>query len=147
MLAQLPEAPRARMSALLGELREMRVSFDSELVKQLGPEPRKENAREKDKEKEAHGLESADVHAVATVLEQEPDWLVAMVLRARAWPWRTAFLQRIGSERTRRVTRLAPHTVAARPKLVAALLAALEEKVREAPAAATLVPPKPFWRR
>jgi hypothetical protein len=141
MLAQLPEAPRARVSALLGELSEMRVSFDHELVRQLGQEPKKE------REKEAHGLEGADAHAVSAVLEREPDWLVALVLRARPWPWRTAFLQRVGTERARRVTRVAPQAPALRPKLVAALLAALEAKVREEPVAGAPASPKPFWRR
>jgi hypothetical protein len=143
MLERLPEPPRARVAALLDELREMRVPFDRELAKQLAPEPVKEQPA-----KEQRSLDSADVLAVLTALEREPDWLVALVLRARPWPWRAAFLQGIGSERELNIKRALPVAVAVRPKFLAALLAALEEKLREQPreqweAAGRS---KPFWR-
>jgi hypothetical protein len=138
LLGQLPETPRARVNALLGELREMRVSFDRELLKQLGPA--------QVVPKDSHALDGADTRALLQVLQHEPDWLVTLVLRAREWPWRSAFLQQIGAERTRRVARIAPDTAAPRPKLIAALLDALEAKVRAVPAV-TPERARPFWRR
>ena len=129
MLERLPEEPRARVNALLGELSEMRVSFDRELVAQLGSaQPPKT---------EAPAPQAFDVQTVAAALESEPDWLAALVLGARAWPWREAFMQR---------RRLAPTTSPIRPKALAAIVAAFEARLRDAPAAPR-PPARPFWRR
>lgn len=138
MLERLQEPQRARLVALLDELGAMRVSFDRELLKQLG-EPEKAPP-------EVHALETADPRPLLDVLEREPDWLVALVLRARAWPWRSALLERLGTERARRVARVAPDAPALRPKALAALLDALEARVRAQPDAHPGRPAS-FWRR
>jgi hypothetical protein len=147
MLERLQEPQRARLVALLDELGTMRVSFDRELLKQLG-EPEKPQQAEKPLQPpmEAHALETADPRPLLDVLEREPDWLVALVLRARAWPWRGALLERLDTERARRVARVPPDAPALRPKAVAALLDALEAKVRGQPAAQPEHPAS-FWRR
>jgi len=135
LLERLPEEPRARVAALLGELSEMRVSFDRELMAQLGKgEPPK---KAEPPQAELLALHGFDVDAVAAVLAPEPDWLAALVIGARPWPWRDAFLQR---------RRLPPGTAELKPKALAALLAAFEARLREAPAAARPVA-RPFWRR
>jgi hypothetical protein len=144
MLERLQEPQRARLLALLDELGAMRVSFDRELLKQLG-EPEKAE-KPVQPPVEAHALETADPQPVLDVLEREPDWLVALVLRARVWPWRNALLERLGTERARRVARVAPDAAALRPKAIAALLDALHAKVRAQP----VVHPEraaSFWRR
>jgi len=141
MLERFQEPQRARVVALLGELGAMRVSFDRELLRQLG-----EAEKPVPPQVEAHALETTDPRPVLDVLEREPDWLVALVLRARAWPWRSGLLERLGSERARRATRVPPDAPALRPKVVAALLDALEAKVRAQPAAHAERRPS-FWRR
>ena len=127
MLERLPQQRRARVASMLGELGEMRVSFDRELARQLVPPPREE----------------APAAGFLHVLEREPDWLVALVLRARNWSWRDAFLQRAGAERARRLAHDAP---AAPAKLAAALVAALEAKVRAVPVEGLAPSAKPSWR-
>jgi hypothetical protein len=116
LLERLPEPRRERIGALLGELREMRVSFDRELLKQLAPAPKRES----------HALDGAGVEAVLAALEREPDWVAALVVHARAWPWRDAFLER---------RRLSPTTSEVKPKTLEALLAAFEAQVQALPAA------------
>ena len=71
LLERLPEEPRARVSALLGELSEMRVSFDRELLRQLG------SGQEETQERH----EPVDPAAAALALESEPDWAAALVQR------------------------------------------------------------------
>jgi hypothetical protein len=133
MLERLPEPQRARIAPLLDELREMHVPFDRELLKQVAQE----------------SPDPTDTGALLPVLEQEPDWLIALILRARAWPWRAEFLQRIGVERQISIQRALPGRLELRPKLVAALLAALETRAREQPGERWDAPqaaPKPSWR-
>jgi hypothetical protein len=127
LLERLPEPRRQRISTLLGELREMRVSFDRELLEQLSPAPKKE----------AHALDGASVETVLAALEGEPDWMAALLVHARGWPWREAFLER---------RRLGPTTSEVKPKALEAMLAAFEAKLRALPAAQSQ-PPTPFWRR
>ena len=115
LLERLPEEPRARVSALLGELDEMRVSFDGELVRQLGSDKEDAQAREA----------PIDPAAAALTLESEPDWAAALVQR------------RHPSRGDPRIT----------TKALAAIVAAFEARVREAPAAPRRAPARPFWRR
>lgn len=134
MLERLAEPQRARVATLLDELREMRVPFDRELVKQLAPQP-----------EAPHGLHAFDAQAVLGALEDEPDWLVALVLRARAWPWRAGLLQRLPAERRSRIGRALPHGLELGPKLVAAVLAAVDERAQKTDR--TPAPSRSFWKK
>ena len=63
------------------------------------------------------------------VLAREPDWLIALLLRLRPWPWRETFLRLLGTEWRMRVQASLP-AAEARPKVVQALLAALERRLQ-----------------
>ena len=63
------------------------------------------------------------------VLAREPDWLIALLLRLRPWPWREPLLRLLGTEWRMRVQESLP-AAEARPKVAQALLAALERRLQ-----------------
>jgi hypothetical protein len=131
---QLPE--RKHIAELMKELGEMRVPLDAELLKGLALEP----------SAAVTGLAGADARAALRALRDEPDWLVSLVLRQRAWPWSDQFLRLVGADRRQRI-RSASHDVGElRPKTVARLLAALDARVDAQAAESQSLPRKRPWR-
>ena len=119
LLGRLHAPEREQVAGLLTELRDMRVQVDAELVRRLALEPAPVE----------RGLAGADATAALRALRDEPDWLVALVLRARAWPWSEEFLRRAGAERRQRI-RSAMHAAAElRPKTIARIISALDARV------------------
>ena len=154
MLGQLEEKQRERLSALLEELRGLGLSPDAGMLDVALP---RETATPAAPVAPApRAIDVATPQAVHEVLAREPDWLIAALSRARAWPWREGLLRLLGTERRLRVQQALPSGVELRPKTLEALLAALDRRLEErlglddeAPAE---VPPfaarsrRPFWR-
>ena len=135
LLGRLQAPEREQIGGLLGELRDMRVPVDADLVRKLALEPAPT----------ATGLAGADARAAMRALRDEPDWLVALVLRARAWPWSEEFLRLAGAERRQRIRGAMHDVVELRPKTVARILSALDARVQAQ--AAELPPPgRRSWR-
>lgn len=129
---QMPE--RTRVADLLEELHGMRVAVDQNLVRRLALEPAPA----------ATGLAGADAETALRALREEPDWLIAQVLRARAWGWSAEFLRAIGVERGRRILDAQRDIGELRPRTLARILAALDARVESQ--AGEPPPRKPSWR-
>ncbi len=74
-------------------------------------------------------LRSADPHEVHALLRDEPDWLIAAVLRAGRFTWRRALLEALGAERRRRVEGALDPVVQIRPRALLALADSLESRL------------------
>jgi len=126
ILARLPSGTQSGIAPLLEELRAMRIRLEPEDVAQLLEAPRKDA----ETVRAVPTLELASPRMVLEVLEAESDWLVAVVLRARAWPWRAGFLELLDAERRKRVRATLRQALPERPKVLNAALAAIEERLR-----------------
>lgn len=51
-------------------------------------------------------LNALDPLQLASTLELEPDWVIALILKSHNWPWHNVMLEQIGPERKGRVSRL-----------------------------------------
>lgn len=100
MLARIDAAQRPRIEQLLGELRTLDFPTDADLVRDslktapalgaMAPQP-------------VSHLSGWSPNDAARVLLQEPDDLIALILRSGAWPWAQNLRARLGAERTRNI--------------------------------------------
>ena len=132
MLAQVGERERERLGSLVSEARSFGALLDAQTLGQLiqpaAAAPVTAAASETP-------IDSAAADAVHEVLTREPDWLIAIVLRERPWQWREAFLRLLGTERRLRVQRARPRGAEVRPRVIKALISAIEARLDEQPAA------------
>lgn len=100
MLARLDAAQRPRIEALLDELRVLEFPADAALVRESLADTA---AGQAEPSAPLTGLSGWSVEQAVQVLLQEPDDVVALVLRAGDWPWTSGLRARLGAERDRRV--------------------------------------------
>jgi len=162
MLEQLGEPERAKLAPLLKELEGL--GFEADLLQAALPpgEARAAAPRAADPAPSSRAaepavaprpLDAAAAQAIHELLSGEPDWLVAALLRSRAWAWRESFLRLAGAERRQRLQQALPSGVELRAKALQALLAALERRLDERleaaeaePAGPRVEPPARGWR-
>ena len=121
LMGRLDASERARLAPLIGELRSLGLSLDPQTVRQVVED-------KGDGRVEARPLASAVPRVVAQALEEEPDWLIAIVLRSRSWPWRGEVLSLLGAERRERIERLARMALEVRPSMMETILSVIEER-------------------
>ncbi len=122
LMDRLGAGERERVAPLLGELRELGLSLDPQSLQQVVGGG--ETAR-----REARSLASAAPRAVFEALEREPDWLIALVLRGRSWPWRAEVLAHLGAERRLRTEKLALSALEVTPRMMETMLSAIEARL------------------
>lgn len=122
LLARLNAEDRERLAPLVSEVRAMGIALDPQAVKGL-VDPASRPAVP------SRPIEAASAPSVFGALSKEPDWLIALLLRERAWPWREAFLQLLGTERRMRVRRARPAAVELPPRAAQALLERIEARL------------------
>jgi len=158
MLERLGEAERGKLAPLLKELDGL--GFEADMLEAaLSPRAPAQGAapaapsRPVDPAPAARPLDAATAQAIHDLLADEPDWLVAALLRSRACPWREAFLRLAGTERRQRLQQALPSGVELRAKAAQALVAALEtrlaerlEAAEETPADLAAAAPAARWR-
>ena len=74
-------------------------------------------------------LIALDATQIASVLEHEPDWLVAGILEAHRWPWHAEVLDLLGLERRKNI--VLSEKSAIQPKQAERLLLKLYERARD----------------
>jgi hypothetical protein len=121
ILAQLPEADRLRISELIEREDGER---SSELRESAEPAQTRETT-----------VERASAANVAKALRDEPDWLVALVLATRRWPWDSDYLCGIEPARLERLREIAGAArETAKPRACNEAVAALAAKLERLPA-------------
>ena len=128
LMARLEAQERERVAPLLSELRELGLSLDAQSIAQV-IEGKAGVPDEEGRRAEARPLAAASPRAVAGALESEPDWLIALVLRGRAGPWRTEVLAALGAERRMRIEKLGRTAPEVKPRMMETLLAAIEARL------------------
>jgi ribosomal protein L12E/L44/L45/RPP1/RPP2 len=149
MLERLGEAERGKLAPLLSELDGL--GFEADMLEAAlsspgGPALAAASAapsRPAEPAPAARPLDAATAQAIHDLLAEEPDWLVAALLRSRACPWREAFLRLAGPERRQRLQQALPSGVEPRAKTAQALVAALETRLAERLEAAQETPAEP----
>lgn len=121
MLARLPREEQRALRRLLREVAALGIALDSPTLREL-TEPAPDMAPE-------GRLQAASPPEVLALLRDEPDWLIASVLRAGAWPWRAALLEALGAERRRRVEAALDPAREPRPRALQAAREALESRL------------------
>jgi hypothetical protein len=127
LLGRLDAGERARLAPLLGELSELGLSLDPQALAQVIDG--KADGRGEGRRAEPRPLASAAPRAVAEALENEPDWLIALVLRGRSGPWRTEVLALLGAERRVRIEKLGRTAPEMKPRMMETLLSAIEARL------------------
>jgi hypothetical protein len=122
ILGRLQAEEQTELRVLLEELRGLGLAPSASLVKEL--------ALSRPAAEPAPASVAVSAATAFAVLAREPDWLIALVLRLRPWPWRESFLRLLGTEWRMRVRESLP-SGEARPKLVQTLLAAVERRLQE----------------
>lgn len=131
MLARVEHEERARLSSLIEELSGLGLAAEDAVVRELAAEaPPKSQV-------------TVDAATALGVLSREPDWLIALVLRARPWPWREELLRLLGTQRRFSVQEAIPAGSDVKPKVVEALVAAIERRLEEQAAFAGQPQPAP----
>jgi hypothetical protein len=127
LMGRLEAGERERLAPLLGELGELGLSLDPQSLRRAvggKAEERKEEPRDP-----RRLLASAAPAALAQALEPEPDWLIALVLRVRSWPWRAEVLALLGAERRMRIEKLGRTAPEIRPRMMEEMLSAIEARL------------------
>jgi hypothetical protein len=135
MLARLQADEQTGLRVLLEELRGLGLAPSASLVKEL--------ALSRAAAEPVPISVAVSAATAFAVLAREPDWLIALVLRLRPWPWRESFLRLLGTEWRMRVQESLP-AGEARPKLVQALMAAVERRLEQQ---AAFTAEEEEWRR
>lgn len=100
MLERVDAAQRARLEALLEELRALEFPIDAALVREsLGSEA----SASITPEVPTTDLPDWSVDEALEALRSEPDDLIALLLRAGDWPWAGELRTHLGAERLRAV--------------------------------------------
>jgi hypothetical protein len=131
MLDQIGAEERTRLSSLMLELSALGISADDSLARELAAEAPAKNRV------------AVDAGTALGVLAREPDWLIALVLRARPWPWREELLRLLGTQRRFSVQEAIPAGTDVKPRVVEALVAAIERRLEEQAAFAGQPQPAP----
>jgi hypothetical protein len=121
MLAQFSRAQQRALRRLLREVRALGLAPDAAALREL-TEPAPAAPRE-------DRLRTASAPEVHALLREEPDWLIAALLRAGRFPWRKGLLEVLGAERRRRVETALDAALEIRPQALAAAAAALESRL------------------
>jgi hypothetical protein len=135
ILGRLDRKTRKRLSGLLRELN--RAGFDPSAAGAIdlesAAEPQPDAAAPPPSllpSELVARLEREDAQAVARALGGEPGWVVAAVLAAHPWTWRSAVLKCFNSKVSGALTRPGPAGLSA--SLVRALVASLARRMDEA---------------
>jgi hypothetical protein len=128
MLARVHDTERVRLAELVSEVRGLGLSLDAQTLRQFVHSDGSQLDLEADDARSSN-IASASPGAVHEILGREPDWLIAIVLRARPWRWREAFLSLLGAERRRRVGSALPPGIEVRPRVIEALTSAISARL------------------
>lgn len=79
-------------------------------------------------------LDAAPMEKIASALESEPTWVMAVLLGTRAWRWEEHLLGKLAPDQRHEVVRLRATLPQSSPKMREALTRALWEQVSEAAA-------------
>lgn len=132
MLAQLPRTAQLKLRKLVREAAALALLPDAQTLHELtepadGGLPSAAIARP---------LAVADARDLHALLDAEPDWLIAAVLRGGTWAWRAALLASLGAERCRGVEQALDPALQLRPRALQALCTALEVRLAQSTTAA-----------
>jgi len=147
LLSQLAPAQRQVVQALLGELAQLGIPAEPQLLDEVVG--RVEPAAAEAQASEIACLQQADPRALAEWLRREPAGLVARVLRLHDWPWAHDVLQQMGEVRRRDVQAAlagVPARAPLRTRGDAQLLALLARRVAQSQRTPAAQPPS-AWRR
>lgn len=132
MLAQLASSERADVASLLDELADLGLPADGTLLDEILKASETMSIQAGEPQTDEGALESRvkrlPLGSIVWALRDEPDELIAMVLRLSVWPWQGEFLAQLSAVRRRDVMDLlrGDQAVAAPKKALAdALLVAL----------------------
>jgi hypothetical protein len=147
LLSQLAPAQRQVVLALLGELAELGIPAEPQLLDEVVG--RIEPMAAETQAPEIAVLQQADPVAVGDWLKREPAGLVARVLRLHDWPWAPEVLRQMGELRRRDVQAAlagVPARAPLRTRGDAQLLALLARRVAQSRRTPAAQPPS-AWRR
>lgn len=132
LLDALGDEERERLLATLGELDEMGVHRGDPWLPELA-EVHAIDGREADRidpGSEIEEIERADLPMITKVFDDEPDRIVAVLLKRRIWSWRQAYIgKQYLQKRERLLHALETPDHPLKPKLEAALITALATRL------------------
>jgi hypothetical protein len=96
LLNALSQDEREQIQAVIGELQAMKVPSGNawlpELVEAQAVE--QQSAETDVSETQIEAIDRADLAKISQALEDEPDWVVALLLKHRVWSWRQAYISK-----------------------------------------------------
>lgn len=141
LLAQLAEAERSALGALLDELRALGIPADRALLDEalrrdaVSPNDPVHSGAQRQGSARVEALRAVDVPSLAAVLEAEPPTVIARLLRISDWRWRDSLLAELPAPLRRAVRQaLVEDAGATGPLLEAHLLAAVARRLADRPA-------------
>lgn len=134
MLQHLPEGERARLKALLYELDELGIKSGRHVSDGIAADEARQRllSTVAQPEAAAHALDAlsaASVDEISALLAAEPDDVVATVLAAYPWPWRSHFLAECGVEKRHRLNRAFKQVPLLKPRLRSELIKLLSNRL------------------
>lgn len=134
MLQRLPQDERARLNALLRELRDLGIKPDQRVSDGVAAEEARQTflSAIPEHSEVASALDilcAANPGEISAVLSAEPENMVAAVLAVYPWTWRVRFLADCGAEKRQRLNRALMHSPQLKPRLRGELIKLLSDKV------------------
>jgi hypothetical protein len=131
LLSRLPAAEGEALQNLIGEISSrglQRISGWRQLIAG-GLRANKSGTTQS----AAHGegaIEAASAQEIRDALEQEPDWVIAVIMAHRTWPWTAEYLTAIEQHRRLSIARYVKDVEALKPTLRDTIVELLETKLR-----------------
>lgn len=136
LLSRLPESERNQVKNMLHQLQAMGVPQDHDLLddirRQTNGKTRTLNTTHAGIQKSINVIDSAPVEAVIAILDQELDWVIAILLEVHDWTWTQAFLVTLDEDHRAAVCQAAKQaSTFVSDKLRHALIAGLAETLSQ----------------
>lgn len=131
LLSRLPAAEGEALQHLIGELSSPRMRRLAGWRQVLAGGLRANKPETKQSIKNAEGtIEAASAQEVRDLLEQEPDWVIAVILAHRTWPWTIGYLASIEQHRRLSIARYVKDVDVLKPTLRDTIVGLLESELR-----------------
>ncbi len=132
LLDALSDEERAQLSACMEELAAMDIPNGNPWLPELAESQTFEKPRVEsdDTEPELEAIDRADLAQINRALEDEPEWLIALLLKHRVWSWRQAYIGKQYLRRREQLLRALESPVPSlKPKVEKALVRALSTQL------------------
>jgi hypothetical protein len=131
VLERLPEGSRGELAELIAEVQSLGFASNAKAVfDEAGLSAIGSVSTETASSSVVSRIDACSISVLMTWAKEEPDWVIAQVLRQRKWKWSEAFLEQLGIERKEHVTGLCAKLIPLPARIAHQLLVRVAENLQ-----------------